>query len=413
VRLPASFQPLRARAFRLLWTGQAVSAVGDGLASVALAFAVLRIGGNASQLGLVLAAAVVSRVAFFLLGGVWADRLPRQLVMLTADLVRAAQQIVIGLLLISGQARVWHLAVGAVVFGVASAFFMPATIGLVPETVSASGLQQANALMGLARSASTVIGPALSGVLVALFGPGWVFLVNALTFIVSALTLAYLRVPNRLLPDRHSFIHELAAGWHEIAVRPWFWINLCAHASYSFAIAAFFILGPLISSRQLGGPSSWGLIAASLGIGSIAGGLLALRLKPSRPLVAANLALTLGALQLLALVPPFPVVVIAAACVAGYSGLIFLNEVWSTVLQQLIPPAVMSRVDSYDLMISSVSLPVGYFIAGPAADRFGIRPTLVTAALILALPSLLVLAFPAIRRVRRTADGTIVDGSPA
>ena len=413
MRLPAALRPLEQKHFRLLWTGQAISAVGDGLVSVALAFAVLRIGGSASQLGLVLAAAVVSRVAFFLVGGVWADRLPRQRVMLASDVVRAAQQVVIGILLITGVARIWHLVIGAVVFGAASAFFMPATTGLLPETIPASSLQQANALMGLSRSASSVVGPALSGVLVALVGPGWVFLINALTFIASALSLAFLRLPDRLMGLRSSFLRELAAGWHEIAIRPWYWANLCSHAPYGLAIGAFFVLGPVISARQLGGAASWGFIAASLGIGSIVGGLVALRFRPSRPLVAANLALTLGALQLLTLVPPFPVLVIALSCIAGYTGLVFLNEVWSAAMQQLIPAEVMSRVDSYDSMISSISLPVGFALAGPAAARFGTRPTLVAAAFILAVPSLLVIAVPAVRGVRRTRDGRIVERRPA
>jgi len=243
--------------------------------------------------------------------------LRRQFVMLASDAVRAAQQLVVGVLLITGVARVWHLIIGAAVFGVATAFFSPATTGLLPETVAASRLQQANALMGLSRSTTSVVGPALSGVLVALLGPGWVFVINALTFVVSTLTLAFLRVPERLRPARDSFMRELQGGWHQLAIRPWYWLNLCSHALYAFGIAAFFVLGPVIAIRHLNGASSWGLIAASLGIGSILGGLVALRFRPSRPLVTSNLALTLGALQLLALIPPFPVLVIAAACVAG------------------------------------------------------------------------------------------------
>ena len=413
MRLPASLKPLQERSFRLLWMGQTVSAVGDGLVSVALAFAVLRIGGSASELGLVLAATAASRVVFFLVGGVWADRLPRQLVMLAADVVRAGQQIVIGLLLISGSARVWHLLLGGILFGAASAFFLPATSGLVPETVAASGLQEANALMGLSRSATSVVGPALSGLMVAFFGPGWVFVINSLTFLVSAFSLALLRVPGRLGPARQSFLRDLARGWHEFAIRPWYWLNLCAHALWSFGIAAFFVLGPVIAARQLGGPSSWGVIAAALGIGAISGGLLALRFRPSRPLVAGNVALALAALQPLALIPPSPVPVIAAACVLGYAGLIFLNEVWETTMQQLIPPHVMSRVTSYDWMISSIPLPIGYAVAGPAAAHFGTAPTLTAAALIIAVPSLLVVAIPGVRNVYRRSDGVIVEPGPA
>lgn len=413
MRLPTSLGPLDQPSFRLLWSGQAVSAVGDGLAAVTLAFAVLRIGGSATDLGLVLAAAAISRIAFFLVGGVWADRLPRQFVMLVSDLVRAAQQIVVGTLLIAGTARVWHLVVGAIIFGTASAFFQPAVTGLVPETLSASALQQGNALMGLSRSVTSVGGPALAGILVALLGPGWVFIVDGLTFLVSALTLALLRLPGRLMPARTSFLRELAGGWHELAIRPWYWLNLCSHALWNFAYAAFLVLGPIVCLRQLGGPSAWGLIAASLGVGSILGGLLALRFRPSRPLVAANLALTPSALQLLALVPPFPVLVIAATCVVGFSGLAFLNEVWEATMQQLIPAHVMSRVTSYDYMISFIAMPAGFALAGPAVMLIGIRPTLVVAALLLALPSILVVAIPGVRRVHRRVDGTITEAAPA
>ncbi len=413
MRLPAALRPLEQRPFRLLWTGQAISAAGDGLVPVAMAFAVLRIGGSASQLGLVLAAGVVSRVGFLLVGGVWADRLPRQLVMLASDLVRAAQQFVVGLLLVAGTARVWHLVVGAVVFGIASAFFMPATTGLLPETVPASGLQQANALMGLSRSATSVVGPALSGVLVALFGPGWVFIINGFTFLASALSLAMLRLPDRTAAPRESFLQELATGWHEVAIRPWYWLNLCSHALYAFAITAFFVLGPVIAARNLGGPSAWGLIAASLGVGLLVGGLVALHYRPSRPLVATNLALTLASLELLSLVPPFPLLVIAASCVIGYGALSFLNEVWGATMQQLIPSAVMSRVDAYDSLISAIAMPAGYVLAGPAAAHFGIRPTLIVAALLIAVPSFMVVMAPAIRAVRRTAEGILVEGSLA
>jgi Transmembrane secretion effector len=193
---------------------------------------------------------------------------------------------------------------------------------------------------------------------------------------------------------------------------PWYWLNLCAHALWGFAIAAFYVLGPVIAYRQLGGPSAWGLIAASLGIGLVVGGLIALRFRPSWPLVVGNLALTPAALQLLALVPPFPVPVIAACCIVGFSGLAFLDEVWEATIQQLIPADVMSRVSSYDWMISSIAMPAGFAVAGPAAAAFGVRPTLVMAAVILAVPCSLVIAIPGVRRVRRAADGTIVEGSP-
>jgi MFS family permease len=381
--------------------------------SIALAFAVLRIGGSATELGLVLAAGVVSRVAFLLVGGVWADRLPRQLVMLTSDLVRAAQQLIVGALLITGTARIWHLVVGAVVYGLAAAFFHPASTGLVPATVRPARLQQANALMGLSRSTTSVIGPLLSGILVAVFGPGWVFIINGITFIVSAVTLALLHVESAARGARQSFLEDLALGWHQLAIRPWYWLNLCAHALWNFAIASLYVLGPIVAARQLGGPSAWGLISASLGVGSVVGGIITLRLMPSRPLVAANLALTPAALMLVALAVPLPLVIIGLSCVVAFAGLAFLNEVWEATMQQLIPAAVLSRVTSYDWLISLIAMPAGYAVAGPVAQHLGIPTTLVAAAIILSAPCVAIVFLPGIRRVRRTPQGTIVEGEAA
>jgi MFS family permease len=397
----------------LLWAGQATSAIGDGLVSIALAFAVLRIGGSATQLGMVLAVGLATRVAFYLVGGVWADRLPRQVVMLTSDLVRAAQQFVVGILLITGTAQMWHLVVGAIVYGLAAAFFQPASTGLVPATVSTPRLQQANALMGLSRSINLVGGPLISGLLVAIVGPGWVFVINAATFIVSAVTLAMLRVERPVRAVRESFLTDLALGWHQLAIRPWYWLNLCAHALWAFASASIYVLGPIVAARRLGGPSAWGLISACLGIGLVVGGIIALRLQPARPLIAANLALTPAALALLALAVPLPLVIIGLTFVVGFAGLAFLNEVWDATLQQLIPAAVLSRVSSYDYLISSIVMPVGYVVAGPAADHVGIPTTLIAAAIILAAPSFAIVFLPGVRNVRRTPQGTIVEGEPA
>lgn len=413
MRLPSSLEALSEPRFRLLWAGQATSAFGDGLMSIATAFAVLRIGGTATQLGLVLAVGLGSRVVFYVVGGVWADRLRRQVVMLASDLVRAAQQFVVGILLITGTARMWHLVVGAIVYGLAAAFFQPASTGLVPATVSTPRLQQANALMGLSRSINMVGGPVISGLLVAVVGPGWVFIINGVTFIVSAVTLAMLHVDRASHTVRQPFLTDLALGWHQLAIRPWYWLNLCAHALWAFASASIYVLGPIVAARRLGGASAWGLISACLGVGLVVGGIIALRVQPTRPLVAANLALTPAALALLALAVPLPLVMIGLTFVVGFAGLAFLNEVWDATLQQLIPAAVLSRVSSYDYLISSIAMPIGYVVAGPAADHVGVPTTLVVAAIILASPSFAIVFLPGVRNVRRTPQGTIVEGETA
>jgi MFS family permease len=408
MRLPKSVAPLAERNFRMLWIGQGVSSIGDSLVNIALAFATLSVAHSASALGLVLAVALVARVISLPIGGVWADRLPRQLVMLASDGIRAAVQAVLAALLITGHAQLWQIALGAGIYGLADGFFTPAAGALIPQTVTAPHLQQANALMGLSRSFTQVGGPALAGVLVALVGPGWVFAIDAGTFVVSAISLSLMRVPPLAGKAQANFWTELAEGLRTVTGRPWYFLNLLAHAMWNFAIAAFFVLGPIVAKNHLGGPSAWGLIGASMGVGAILGGLIALRVTPRRPLVVANLALILTAPQLLALAVPLPTVAIMGACVIGWAGLTFLNEVWFATVPQLLPAEVLARASSFDWLVSIIAMPVGFAVTGPVADHIGIPTTLVAAAVIMAVPCALVVLIPGVRRVTRTPEGTIV-----
>jgi MFS family permease len=404
--------PLRERNFRLLWFGQAVSAVGDSLVTIALAFATLSVAHSASALGLVLAVSTVAQMVALPLGGVWSDRLPRQLVMLTSDGVRAAVHSVMAVLLITGHAQLWQLVVQAVLYGFAGGFFMPAAGGLVPQTVSTARLQQANALMGLSRSITQVGGPAVAGVLVAVFGPGWVFAIDAATFVVSAVSLALIRAPRVSGSARSSFWRELKDGLEAVTSRTWYVLNLGAHALWNFGFAAFLVLGPIVAKQHLGGASAWGLISAALGAGAVLGGLIALRIKPSRPLILANLAGIPSALQLIALAVPLPTVAIMALCVFGWAGLTLLNEVWFATVPQLIPADVLARATSFDWLLSIIAMPIGFAVSGPVADHIGIQPTLVAAAAIMVVPLLLIVLVPGVRSVRRTSDGLIVAGAP-
>ena len=289
---------LSERPFRLLWLGQTTSAIGDVMVGVALAFAVFEVGGGATQLGLVLASLTIGRMAFVLVGGVWADRLPRRLVMLTCDAIRAMVQAFVAVALLGGAAEIWMLAVTSFVFGAASAFFLPAVTGLVPETISAGRLQQANALLALSRSSVQVVGPAVSGVIVAAAEPGWVFAIDALTFVASAVFLSVLPIAETERPERRSFLHELAEGRRAASSQGWMRAGLSLTAVTVVGIATFLVLGPVISQRNLDGATSWGIILAAGAIGGILGGAVALRIRPNRPLVGAFAGWSLSALLL-------------------------------------------------------------------------------------------------------------------
>jgi len=398
------FGALRERQFRLLWIGQATSTLGDGLVPVALAFAVIKtLNGTPTELGLVLAAETIPLVLFVLVGGVWADRLPRQMVMLASDVIRGLVQATAAVLLLSGNAEIWHLAVLFAIYGTADAFFQPAATGVVPATVSPGRLQQANALLGLSRSSAFVIGPAVAGVIAAVANPGAVFVFDAITFAVSASSLALLRLPRgRRQGERHSFLADLKGGWDELVSHTWLWvIVLWASTFLCIVVAPFLTLGPVIAEQSLGGPAAWGMIAAGWGAGSLAGGFLALRWKPERPMLVCSVLVLLyaPAIALLALRAPAPM--IAAAQVFGGLGLGFFSAVWYTTLQQHVPEEALSRVSAWDWMGSFAFLPLGLILAGPVSGAIGISTTLWIAFGYLVLSTLAVLLVPSVRNLRR------------
>jgi MFS family permease len=390
-----------------MWTGSATSALGDAVVQIALIFAILHIGGTASDIGIVAATQTVARVVFLLVGGVWADRLRRQYVMLTADGVRGVVQAVLAALLLSGHAHIWELCVGEALYGAATSFFNPASTALVPETVPAEELQQANSLLGLPQSFFSVAGPA-GGVMIAVFGPGWLFAADAASFFISLACLALLRVPLRPIPAARSFVADLAEGWHELAIRPWYWINLLAHACGNFVVPALFVIGPVIAARSLGGASAWGALSASWGAGAVAGGLVGLRVRPRRPLVATDLLMAGIGLPLLALAFSRSMVLIAAAEAAFGFTMIVGNSVWFTAMQVLIPDKVRARVGAYDWFVSLIIMPLGFVVMGPLSSSIGFTPTLVAAAAIGSIPCVLVALVPRVRGVHRTPAGVIV-----
>jgi MFS family permease len=385
-----------------VWLGRAASSIGDRLIFIAFAFAVIHVGGKATDLGLFLAAGTVVRIVFLLAGGVWADRLPRQLVMLTADGVRGSVEVVMALLLITNHATLWQLTAAYVIHSAAESFFGPASDGLVPQLVPKEEIQQANALLELTQNAPAIFGPALSGVLIAVFhNTGWVFLIDAATFGVSAVCLSLVRLPPRAPREQEPFVRELVTGWRAVRERDWYWQNLISHALWNFGFPFFQVLGPIVAVQHLGGAKSWGFISGASGLGYVLGSVLVLRWKPSRPLVVGNAGLVLGGLPLLLLAKPTGTWPIAAALFASSFGLALLNTLWWSVVQARIPEDLLSRVSSWDWLISLVINPVGLAVAGPIAAGVGVRTALLVAAAIVAVPNALVCFLPSVRRVER------------
>jgi len=365
---------LRIRDFRNVFLAQSISAFGDGITPVALTFAVLDLTGSGADLGLVLAAQSLPLVALALVGGVWADRLPRAALMLTSDLVRAAVQACTAVLLLTGTAQIWQLAVLAAFHGAAEAFFRPAAGAILPQIVPAPRLQQANALMGMSDNFGWMVGPAVAGTLVAVIGPGGAIAIDSATFLVSAAFLAALRVPAVVKTAAvQGFIDELRAGWREVKSRKWLWVMLLRVCLVlCIVIAPFQILGPLGLREEGYSAAAWGWLQAVFSGGMIVGAVIALRYRPRRPMIIVTLTGSTAVAAPLALAIFGDPWVLGA--VYGLRGIAvgILVAVWNATLQTQVPAESLGRVTAWDWMASFALWPAGLAVAGPLAEAFGV-----------------------------------------
>jgi MFS family permease len=368
---------------------------------LALAFGVFELDGSATDLGIVLASATVPMVLFLVPGGVWGDRLPRRWVMIASDWVRAGAQALSAALLIGGVARVWQLAALQAVYGAASAFFTPASQGLVQETVAAPGLQQANAFLGISRNAAGIAGPALAGVVVASVGAGWALAADSASFFVSAAFLLRLGPGAPSARTVAPFFADLRTGWREFRSRTWVWASVCHFGLFHLVVwAPLLVLGPVVAKNSLGGASAWAIVLSAGSAGAIAGGVIAARLRPQRPLVTVFRLMLLFAPQLVLLALTSPTFLIAAAAFVGEAGMSALNVTWFATLQARVPADAVARVSSYDWLGSALFLPLGLVLVGPLASVVGTRNVLITAACWALGSSAVMLVLPAIRGFR-------------
>ena len=382
--------PLREREFRLLFAGRTISMAGSAMAPIALAWAVLDLTGSKADLGIVLAVRQVAVIVLLLFGGVWADRLPRHLVMVASNLASGLSQAIVAVLLLTHHASITSIAVLAAVNGASSAFFFPASSGIVPQTVPGTMLQQANATLRLALNATNISGAAIGGIVVAIAGPGWAIAFDAFSYGLAALTLARMRVRAPERTGATTVFHELRVGWHDFWSRRWLWTIVLQFGFVNAAYTgAFLVLGPVVAKSHLGGPAGWAAVLVSTQVGLICSGLVLLRWRPRHLLRTATLAVFGLALPAVALARPEALVVVLAACfAAGVCSEIF-GVLWDTTYQQEIPHDKLSRLSAYDALGSWVLMPIGFAVAGPVAVVVGNRATFLgSAALIVTATAL-------------------------
>jgi len=374
-------RPLAERDFRLLWSGQAISLVGDGVLTVALAWQTLRLSSSPAALGLVLFARAGPRFLLLLVGGVISDRLPRRRVMLVADLAQALAVGAIALLAAGGQLRLWHLVTLGAVAGVASAFFLPSSTALLPELLRTDLLLPANALATSTRVlGAEFAGPALGGLLIASFGTATAFAVDAASFLVSVATLATLRTRPQPRPPsaRAGVLHDVAEGFAYARGQPWIWSTLVVTAFGNFLVSGpLGVLLPVVVRRLGAGAGTLGLVYAAFGIGGGLAALLAGQLGVPRRRVTAMYAAWIPSGLLVAGLGMTRTVVLVAL-LYGLVGVLFEfgNLIWATLLQERVPAHVLGRVSSLDWLISVGLYPVGIAVAGPVAAAVGVTVVL-------------------------------------
>ena len=397
---PSRLGLLADRDFRRLYVGQLLSGIGDGAATIAIAFAVFGVGGSASALGVVLAARYVPLAGFLLVGGVAGDRMTRRRVMIASDVVRALSQAALAVLLLSGHAHVWQIAVLQAVYGAAEAFFTPSLAGLVPEIASSDRIQEANAFVRSTRSLSHIVGPALGGLLVATMGASGAIVADAATFAISAILLTQLRSSGSPSGAARplNLVADLKEGWAEVRSRRWLSCSIGSAAMFNaLTLPAVVVLGPELARSELGGVASWSLLVAAFGAGSLTGSVVSLRVRIVRPAAAVALLLAVACTQPAALASGLGLILIGAMCFAAGMAASIAGIAWISMVQDHVPATSLSRVDSIDDFGSLVFMPIGYVMAGPLASALGLHLAMVV---LTGVPLAVVLASLASRQVR-------------
>ena len=400
----AILRPLRERDFALFWLGWTVSLIGDGFFLVAIAWQAFDLWNSPTSLALIGVAETIPTVAFVLVGGVVSDRFERRRVLIGSSALRGLCVAALGALAVSGRIELWHLIAISAVFGVGQAFQGPAAGSIIPDLVPKHLLVQANSLSQFVRQlAFAFIGPAVGGLVVHTAGVGTAFLIDAATFAFAIVTLLLLH-PRPAAAESGgeptSMIRDIAEGLRFVRQNVWLWGTLLwAFVALFLVWGPFQVLLPFVVRNELGGDAGdLGLIFAFGGLGAILVSLLIGQLGLPRRHITFMYALwTIACLQIAAYAladVPWQAMVISffgEACWA--CGLI----VWVTLMQRVVPAALLGRVKSVDWLLSIGLVPVSFAVTGPVAAWLGAKPVLVIAGVASCVLTALIYFLPGMR----------------
>jgi len=388
-------------AFRRYYVGYATSSLGTAMSATATSFALLNTGAGADRLGLVLASGIAAIVLFLPLAGVVADRFGSRRVLLASDAVRCLAQTAFAVELFTvARPPLWSFVLLVSMRGAGEGLFNPALNALIPRLVDSDLLTPANALMSMARSAATVGGPALSGILVAAFGPAVVLGVDAASYCVSVVALLTVHVAAPGPREPQSMLRDLQDGWVQFRARPWLWLVTIQFALFNMLVwAPFLVLGPTLSHTHYGGARAWGTAMASYGLGAVLGGAALLHREPRRPLTVAIIATAGFALPPAAFALELPLPAISAALLCAGISTAMSGTLYGAIEQRVLPRDLLARISSYNILGAFVLGPVGLAAAGPAAAAFGTSAVLGFGALWQLMGTAVILSLPAGRKL--------------
>jgi len=380
-RWPRLLVPLRHRDFRLLWTGQTVSSFGNNVQSVAVPFQLLALGASPLQLGIVVAINTVTSIAFLLLGGAIADRVPRRTLIIASDLVGGCVVAVMALLSWAGQLRIEHLYLAAVALGAADAFLRPAYNAIIADLVPGDILRASNAARLLGRSLARIAGPTAGGLAVVIGGPALAFAINALTFFFSLGTLMLANPARRVLTSSTSLLRDIRDGFGYVFSVRWLWTTTLYFMVVNVAYAGQSgVMTPLLVRDVLrGNAETFGVIMSAYGVGTILASIVVAQLsirRPGRPMFAFELLAAVAVLAI-GLVPVLPATAVFIALTGV--GLASSTVIWEALLQRHVPERMLGRVSSLDLLGNSLINPVAPIAAAALVGSIGPSSTFVVA----------------------------------
>jgi predicted MFS family arabinose efflux permease len=397
------FEPLRHTMFRRLALGRLTTYLGNAIAPIALAFAVLDLTGSVIALGIVVGARSLANVLLLLMGGVLADRLPRGVILQGASLAAAVSQALTAAAVLLGFASVPLLIVLSVINGAVSAVSLPAASALTPQTVPADLLRQANATVRMGINTAMIAGASAGGMVAALAGPGWAIAGTAVIFLIASICYARVDAPeiDEDAPTRP--LADIVSGWREFTARSWVWSVVAALMVINAAVVGgVFVLGPSIADATIG-RLAWGFVLGAQTVGSLVGGIVASRWQPSRALLFGTALIGVQAVPLLVLAHAPLVIPLLAVMFVGGMAIEQFGIAWDVSLQENVPPDRLARVYSYDAVGSFVAIPVGEIAVGPLSKTFGVTATLTGASAAVAVAVIAAICAPSVRSLRRTA----------